>query len=242
MAAFVLIVIIASIGAFVVFMRGETLRFETGARPQQILMQANSEVGTKKRWTVNGQSEHNVAFSYHKGPNKLIALILLLLFLIPGLVYLVLAGKRESLNIMFDVRPDGTTQVQTTSNGFRGKMAGRSLRAAISSGYGAVLDQHAAQAQHMPVQHPHGQPIPYAPHHGLASSSPAQLMGTGSTPFMAAAPTAAANYAGVPGATGAFPAVASSAWEPGWYPDSEQPGYMRYYDGSQWTEHRSHAR
>src|SRR3979409_2286752 len=28
---------------------------------------------------------------------------------------------------------------------------------------------------------------------------------------------------------------------PDWYPDPEQPGQLRYWDGSQWTEHRSPA-
>ena len=25
---------------------------------------------------------------------------------------------------------------------------------------------------------------------------------------------------------------------PGWYPDSQSPGNVRYWDGSAWTEHR----
>lgn len=32
-----------------------------------------------------------------------------------------------------------------------------------------------------------------------------------------------------------------SQWAAGWYPDPEQPGQVRYWDGSAWTEHRQPA-
>jgi hypothetical protein len=38
-------------------------------------------------------------------------------------------------------------------------------------------------------------------------------------------------------AAGASGAAASPTTPPGWYPDPNQPGSQRYWDGSAWTEH-----
>ena len=35
--------------------------------------------------------------------------------------------------------------------------------------------------------------------------------------------------------------MAAGATPPDWYPDPEHPGQLRYWDGSQWTDHRSPA-
>ncbi len=56
-------------------------------------------------------------FQDHKGPNVLVAIILLLCFLIPGIVYVLLAGKRESLVLTIDSGTAGMTVIQITSNG-----------------------------------------------------------------------------------------------------------------------------
>lgn len=215
MTTFVIIVVLASIVALIVFKRGETLRFETTAQPGQILMQANSEVGTKKRWTVVGQSPNNVIFAYQKGPNKLVALVLILCFLLPGIVYLMLAGKRESLNIMFDVRPDGLSQVQATSNGYRGKLAGRSMRSALASSVPANTAVAAPYA---------GQPVALAPDQYQPAAASFQTVVAGSV-------LPASNYQTAQQSAGQHPAA--------WYPDPQHPGHQRYFDGQQWTEHRA---
>jgi hypothetical protein len=84
------------------------------------------------------QGPHGANFQYHKGPNVLVALVLLLCFLIPGIVYILLAGKRESLIVNIDSATAGMTVVQVTSNGFRGKGAGRALRRQVSVPAGAL--------------------------------------------------------------------------------------------------------
>lgn len=106
---------------------GEALRFETTAQPQQVIMTAVSTVATKRRWATLAQTDNTVTFSYHKGPNKLLAVILFFFFIFPCILYLILAGKKESLSV-FVQSEGGQSIVQATSNGWRGKSAGRALR------------------------------------------------------------------------------------------------------------------
>lgn len=119
---------------------GEALRFETTAAPQQVIMTAVSVVGTKRRWAVLAQTDTGVTFSYHKGANKFLAFILFLFFILPCILYLILAGKKESLAVQAH-QQGNQTMVQATSNGWRGKSAGRALRAqlGVASGTAAAV-------------------------------------------------------------------------------------------------------
>jgi hypothetical protein len=128
----IILILIAAVVAFFVLRSGETLRFETSAEPQEIIMAAIGLVGSKRHWQTVNQSTHSVTFRYRKGANMLVALILLLCFLIPGILYLVLAGKNESLALNINQAASGTV-VQITSNGYRGKSAGRALRQQVGA-------------------------------------------------------------------------------------------------------------
>jgi hypothetical protein len=127
----ILLVLVGSVVGFVMLKRGETLRFETPSTPRQVTMASVGLVATKRRWQTLSQGDGSANFVYHKGPNKLIALIGLLFFLVPGIVYIVLAGKKEALSVNTDDSTVGMTVVQVASNGFRGKFAGRALRAQL---------------------------------------------------------------------------------------------------------------
>lgn len=132
---FVLISLLAltvSVIAFLLLRSGENLRFETPSDPRRVVMAAVAIVATKRNWQVMAQSDDGASFRYHRRPNALIAAILLFLCLIPGIVYLVLAGKRESLVLNIYREQSGNTVAQLTSNGFRGKFAGRALAQQIS--------------------------------------------------------------------------------------------------------------
>jgi len=138
MSVLIVLILIAAVIAFFMLRSGETLRFETSADPHRVIMAAIGIVGTKRRWHTMSQSDHGANFQYRKGPNVLVAIILLLCFLIPGIVYIVLAGKRESLVVNVDGATRGMAVVQVTSNGYRGKSAGRTLRGQVSVPPGAV--------------------------------------------------------------------------------------------------------
>ncbi len=145
MGTIFLLALIGSAVAVVILRRGEALRFETQAAPSQAVMAATASIATSRRWSVTHQTDNAVTFVYAKRPSKLIAFFLLWFFLLPGIVYLVLAGKKEVLTLQLD-RSTGTTVVQLTSNGFRGKSAGRGIRSQIG-----VMTGTTAQANALPA-------------------------------------------------------------------------------------------
>jgi hypothetical protein len=127
-----LLVLIASIVAFFFLRSGENLRFESPSDPRRIVMAAVAIVATKRHWQVITQSEDGASFRYHRRPKALVAMGLLVFFLIPGIVYMLLAGKSESLVLSVYSDKAGMTVAQLTSNGFRGKAAGRALAHQVS--------------------------------------------------------------------------------------------------------------
>jgi hypothetical protein len=127
-----LLVLAASIVTFLFLRSGENLRFESPSDPRRIVMAAVAIVATKRHWQVLAQSDSGAGFRYHRRPKPPIAVVLLFFFLIPGIVYLTLAGKRESLLLNIYNDNAGMTVVQLTSNGFRGKAAGRALARQVS--------------------------------------------------------------------------------------------------------------
>jgi hypothetical protein len=137
MSFFFLLVFVGAIAALVLLRKGEALRFETQAAPSQVIMAATAAVGTGKRWSVAHQTDNSVTFNYVKKPSKLIALVGLVFFLLPGIVYLVLAGKKETLSFMLD-RSTGNTIVQATSNGYKGKFAARGVRTQLGVAVGTT--------------------------------------------------------------------------------------------------------
>lgn len=135
-----LLLLIAAIAGLVILRRGEALCFETAASADQVTMVAVEEVGGKRRWTTLSQAAGSVTFSYYKRPNVLLVLLLAIFVIsIPlAILYVLLAGKRESLSVYSAAVPSGATRVQITSNGWRGKSAGRAIRGGLTAELGAV--------------------------------------------------------------------------------------------------------
>lgn len=138
MSVLILLIVIAAVVLFFMLRSGENLRFETCADPHRVVMAAVGIVAAKRRWQTMDQSDRGASFRYHKQPNPILAIVLLLFLLIPGIVYLVLASKRESLILTIDPATPGIAVVQVTSNGFRGKFAGRALQRQVSLAPGAL--------------------------------------------------------------------------------------------------------
>ena len=106
------------------------MRFVTTSRPEQVTMTAVAEVASKRRWTTLTQGAGTVTFSYYKGPNKLLVFLLIIVVIsIPlAILYIILARKHESLSVYAHASDGNVTQVQITSNGWRGKSASRAIR------------------------------------------------------------------------------------------------------------------
>ena len=153
-----LLLLIASIVAFFFLRSGENLRFESPADPRRIVMAAVAIVATKRHWQVMAQSEDGASFRYHRRPKAPLAAILLFFFLIPGIVYMALAGKRESLILNIYSDESGMTIAQLSSNGFRGKVAGRALARQVSvrAGTMAMREESLAKAARVTMQRPLG--------------------------------------------------------------------------------------
>jgi hypothetical protein len=152
------LILIASIVAFLFLRSGENLRFESPSDPRRIVMAAVAIVATKRHWQVITQSEGGASFRYHRRPKALVAVVLLFFFLIPGIVYIVLAGKRESLILNVYSDEAGMTVAQLSSNGFRGKFAGRALARQVSvrAGTMAMREMPLMQAARGAMQRPLG--------------------------------------------------------------------------------------
>lgn len=211
------IVCAVSIYAYVQMKKGEVLRFETVSTAEQVVMAAVGQVGTARRWATVTQSPTNVAFSYKKRPSLLITFLLAWFFLIPAIVYWTIRSKVESLNTMIVANPSGNTQVQITSNGYQGKSAGRAVRDAVGIAPGTVAQ--AVDSENSTIPMVAGTTV------GLvlpAAAAAALPVGMVAQPVVELASA---------GATPSAPA--------GWYPDPENAGQQRYFDGQAWTEHRA---
>lgn len=137
-----LLCVVAPIVIYVAMRRGEQVRFETTTTPRQAIMASLGVVGTKRGWSTLAQGSDYANYTFAKRANWLVAIILLLLFVVPGVVYLILAGKKESLTVNTFQPDPATTIVQCSSNGRRGKLLGRTLRKSLGVDAGSSGRTH----------------------------------------------------------------------------------------------------
>ena len=122
--------------AIVVARKGEVLGFDASAPPDEILMTTVGQVGIARGWATASQSDKNVALTYVRSPNILIAFLLFIscFGLLFAVAYWAIASKKESLNISVSEGKTGKTRVQIVSNGWKGKRAGHAIRDALGVG------------------------------------------------------------------------------------------------------------
>lgn len=211
--------VVAPIVAVVFLRKGEVLRFETLASPDEVMMNSVGQVGTARGWATVTQTQSNVAMTYVRQPNILIVVILFLtcVGIMPAVVYWWLASKKESLNILMSSSPTGNTRVQVTSNGWKGKRAGQAVKDAVGVAPGAAVTSEDNEVPPIPLDQP--------------PATPALPSGAGPQP-----PAPARQQ---PQATQVPTQVQPQAAPANWYPDPDDPTQLRYFDGTNWTEHRS---
>lgn len=206
-----------------VMRKGEVLRIESLASPDEVMMATVGQVGTGKNWATVTQSPSNVALTYVRQPNLLILVLLAFGTCGTGLfwagVYWWISSKKESLNVMIADSSTGNTRVQITSNGWYGKKAGHQIRDTIGVAPGATVSVVENDMPAIPgaatatptlgTQQPAG---------AIGEAVPPSLSTPGSAPEQQPAPVAVAA---------------------GWYDDPDGANQFRYYDGSRWTEHRA---
>lgn len=99
--------------------------------PSQIIRQAVQEIGTQRRYVASGHSSDFASFTFKQHANCLIAILLAFLFVIPGILYFLLANRSQSLTINVFPEGDGTTNVQVSASGGETKRRGRRFLRAL---------------------------------------------------------------------------------------------------------------
>lgn len=111
----------------------DTRRTSLPASP--IIRQAIQEIGAQRRYTAAGHSSDFASFTCKQHANCGIAIVFTLFFVVPGILYFLIASRTQSLTINCFPEPDGTTSVQVSASGGETKRRGqRFLRALPDAG------------------------------------------------------------------------------------------------------------
>ena len=103
------------------------LQLEVPGSPRQVLMTVVADVGRRRHWHLVSQGNDGATFRFYKGPNMLLALGLMVCFVLPGLVYLIISRKSETLTVMVGPAANSQTKVQITANGGYGRGVAKQL-------------------------------------------------------------------------------------------------------------------
>ncbi len=127
---------LVGMGAFVIVMMRSRQPSQVEARtplPPDEVMQRAIQTYTMNGWRVNSQLANNVTFVTDRKPSCLIALILLCIGFIPGILYLIFAGRSLSASLHVSVNEASMSVVRITSNttGFGGKSTAERVIASL---------------------------------------------------------------------------------------------------------------
>lgn len=99
--------------------------------PTEIISLAVAQVpgGTaslRSSWMPAGHTDRSASFVYKRRPSILLALVLLCLFIVPGILYLAFGGKSQTLQVdVLGGSSDGLTTVQVAASGGTARRRGR---------------------------------------------------------------------------------------------------------------------
>lgn len=91
----------------------------------QIVRQAVQEIGTERRWTATGHSSDYASFTFKQHANCGIAIIFTFFFVVPGILYFLIASRTQTLNISVFPESDETSSVQISASGGDSKRRGK---------------------------------------------------------------------------------------------------------------------
>jgi hypothetical protein len=117
--------VIAGVVYYFAVVRGAKQSITTPWQPAQVLRQAVQEIGAERKWVVTGHTQDYATFTRAGTKSCALGCLLLWLFFIPGVLYLVFAGKSQVLTVSVFRELDGTTTVQLSANGGQAAARGR---------------------------------------------------------------------------------------------------------------------
>lgn len=120
-----LLFVAALVGGIVLYVKNRRpYQAEThAALPVEVALQSVVQAYAMAGWMVTSQAWGSASFTKRKKANALIAIFLLFCFIIPGVVYLVLAGRILTASVNANATGMGTAAVRFAVNmrGFGGK-------------------------------------------------------------------------------------------------------------------------
>jgi len=112
--------------------QGQAVAFLSSATMDEVILQVSGIVNSRKDWHTTSISENSATFECVTKPSGCLAILLLWLFVVPGIVYLVNGGKMESLTL--HVSEEGSLQrVQVSTSGIQGNEALHSIQRSLAS-------------------------------------------------------------------------------------------------------------
>jgi len=135
----------------------------------QIMRQAIQEIGAERKWTATGHSQDFANFSINRRASCLVAILLAFFWIIPGVLYMLLGGKTQTLSLNIFPEPDGTNTVQASSSGGEAKRRGRRFlrglpqQPALTPQEAAVVPSLAPEGASTPILPPPAPPAALPP-------------------------------------------------------------------------------
>lgn len=151
MDSFFMLLLVGAIlwsGYLILSSRGGVDTATVNRGPEEIIPLAVAQIpgntmSMRSSWMPAGHSDRSATFVYHRRPSIIIALIGLLFFLVPGILYLVFARKNETLQIDCLGAAGGLTTVQVAASGSVARGRGRSFLKSLPSAPGERLGEPA---------------------------------------------------------------------------------------------------